>query len=107
MLIRATTILLAWLLLAFIGIAKSTFVTNERLFAVSFVGAAVGALLNVLLNLLFIPAGGAEGAIWVSTASFFCTIVLMDLLFVITRRNFFLVVKALFTPWRIKALYGP
>ncbi|HKQ26574.1 MAG TPA: flippase [Burkholderiales bacterium] len=94
------------LLLAFIGIAKSTFVTTERLFAVSFVGAAVGALLNVLLNWLLIPAWGAKGAIFASTASFFCTIVLMDLLFVRTRRNFFLVVKALCTPWRVKALHG-
>lgn len=94
------------LLLAFIGIAKSNFVTNERLFAVSFVGAAVGALLNVLLNLLLIPAWGAQGAIWASTASFLCTIVLMDLVFARTRRNFFLVVKALFTPWRVKALHG-
>ena len=94
------------LLLAFIGIAKSNFVTNERLFAVSFIGAAAGASLNVLLNLLLIPAWGAEGAIWASTASFLLTIVLMDLLFTRTRRNFFLVEKALLTPWRIRALNG-
>jgi len=94
------------LLLAFIGIAKSNFVTNERLFAVSFIGAAAGAALNVLLNLVLIPAWGAEGAIWASTASFLLTIVLMDLLFTRTRRNFFLVAKALLTPWRIRALNG-
>jgi len=36
--------------------------------------------------------------------SFFVTIFLADLLFTTTRRNFYLMVRALVTPWRFRAM---
>jgi O-antigen/teichoic acid export membrane protein len=90
------------LLLAYIAIARSAYVVNERLFALSFVVAAAGAVLNVSLNLAWIPAWGAKGAVWASTLSFFFTIIVADLLFKQTRPNFFLMTRALFTPWRAR-----
>jgi polysaccharide transporter, PST family len=94
------------LLLAFFGVARSSFVANERLFAFSFIGAMLGALLNVGLNLVLIPRFGAEGAIWASSASFFFTIFVMDLIVARTRQNFFTMVLALLTPWRARAFDG-
>lgn len=90
------------LLLANLGVAKSLFFLKESAFGISFVGALVGCLLNIGLNLVLIPAWGTVGVVWASTMSFFVTIFLMDLVFPKTRRNFLLMVRALMTPWRFK-----
>lgn len=92
------------LLLTYIAVARSAYVVNERLFALSFVVAAGGALLNVSLNLAWIPDWGAKGAVWASTLSFFFTIIVADLLFKQTRPNFFLMMQAFFTPWRVRMI---
>jgi O-antigen/teichoic acid export membrane protein len=90
------------LLLAYVAVARSAYVLNERLFALSLVTAAIGAFLNLSLNLMWVPEWGAKGAVWASTLSFFFTIVVADLLFKQTRPNFFLMAHALLTPWRAR-----
>jgi O-antigen/teichoic acid export membrane protein len=90
------------LLLAYVAIARSAYVVNERLFALSLVTTAIGAFLNLSLNLLWMPEWGAKGAVCASTVSFFFTIVVADLLFKQTRPNFFLMARALVTPWRAR-----
>jgi O-antigen/teichoic acid export membrane protein len=95
------------LLLAFIGVARSAYVLNEKLFALSFASAAAGAALNVLLNLAWIPLWGAQGAVWASTLSFFLTTIVADLLFARTRPNFVLMARGLLTPWRARMIGSP
>jgi len=90
------------LLLANLGVAKSLFFLNESAFGISFIGALVGCLVNIGLNLVLIPLWGALGVVWASTLSFFVTIFLMDLAFPRMRRNFSLMVRALMTPWRFR-----
>lgn len=90
------------LLLANLGVAKSLFFLKESAFGISFMGALVGCVVNICLNFIFIPAWGIFGVVWASTISFFVTIILMDLVFAKTRRNFYLMVRALMTPWRFR-----
>jgi O-antigen/teichoic acid export membrane protein len=94
----------ARLLLANFGIAKSLFFLRENAFGISLIGALLGCAINVGLNFALIPAWGAAGVVWASVISFFVTIFLVDLLFPATRRNFFLMVRALGTPWRFRAI---
>jgi O-antigen/teichoic acid export membrane protein len=92
------------LLLAHFGIAKSLFFLRENAFGISLTGALLGCAINIGLNLAMIPIWGASGAVLASVISFFVTIFLADLLFTTTRRNFYLMVRALVTPWRFRAM---
>lgn len=94
------------LLLAYLGVARSVYVANEKLYAVTFLTALGGVVINLALNLWWIPLWGATGAVWASTVSFFFTTIVVDVLYARTRENFFLMVTAMLTPWRVKAVRG-
>ena len=94
------------LLLAYVGVARSAYVVNEKLYPIALLIALGGAVINIVLNLAFIPLWGATGAVWASTLSFFFTAIVGDLLFTRTRENFFLMTTAMLTPWRARAVRG-
>lgn len=83
------------------GVAKSSFITNESMFKYSLVTAVVGAVLNITLNYLLIPTYQSIGAIWAMIGSFFVSIFLVDLFFKEARPNFGWMMKGIGTFWRV------
>jgi O-antigen/teichoic acid export membrane protein len=63
---------------AYMGVAKSAFITTENLFRYSLLTSITGAILNVILNYMLIPQFKSYGAILSSFISFFITIFLFD-----------------------------
>ncbi|HQV39487.1 MAG TPA: flippase [Flavobacteriales bacterium] len=84
------------------GVAKSSFITNESMFKYSLVTAVVGATLNITLNYLLIPTYQSIGAIWAMIGSFFVSIFLVDLFFKEARPNFGWMMKGIFTFWKVR-----
>jgi O-antigen/teichoic acid export membrane protein len=54
----------------FLGVASSSLLLAENLTAVSFYRTALGAVVNVLLNLIFIPWLGVQGAAYATLISY-------------------------------------
>ena len=84
------------------GVAKSSFITNESMFKYSLVTAVVGATLNITMNYLLIPTYQSIGAIWAMIGSFFVSIFLVDLFFKEARPNFRWMMRGIATFWKIK-----
>lgn len=84
------------------GVAKSSFITNESMFKYALVTAVVGATLNITMNYLLIPVYQSIGAIWAMIGSFFVSIFLVDLFFKDARQNFWWMMKAMATFWKIR-----
>lgn len=97
-------LLLPWLTLRLLftnfGVARSIFITNENLFSFSLLTAVAGALVNVGLNLLLIPAWGAAGAIVASLVSFMVSTFALEAFQERARQNLLLMLQAMFFPWR-------
>ncbi|MEO8165115.1 MAG: polysaccharide biosynthesis C-terminal domain-containing protein, partial [Betaproteobacteria bacterium] len=53
----------------FLGVTSSSWLLVENLTAVSFYRTALGAVANIALNLLLIPAFGLVGAAWATLLS--------------------------------------
>jgi O-antigen/teichoic acid export membrane protein len=99
------------LIFPFMGVAKTSFITNEGLFKYSLLTAVVGAVINVGMNYVLIPLmgavdpqKGAEGALWATMVSFVVGIFLMDLFYEKTRRNFRWMVGAMMSFWRLRGV---
>ena len=90
------------LFFAYMGVARSTFITTENLFRYSLLTSITGAILNVILNYILIPQFKSTGAILSSFISFFITIFLFDLFYSRTRINFILMMQAILTFYRIR-----
>lgn len=84
------------------GVAKSSFITNESLFKYSLVTSVIGAALNISMNYLLIPTYQSIGAIWAMIGSFFVSIFLVDLFFKEARPNFGWMMKGIGTFWKIR-----
>jgi O-antigen/teichoic acid export membrane protein len=84
------------------GVAKSSFITNESMFRYSMVTSVVGAALNITLNYIFIPQFQSIGAIWAMIGSFFVSIFLVDLFFKEARPNFLWMMTGIRTFWKIR-----
>ncbi|HRH68208.1 MAG TPA: flippase [Flavobacteriales bacterium] len=101
-------VLLSWfafrLLFSFMGVAKGSFITNEGLFKFSLVTAVIGAVVNIGLNVVLIPAMGSFGAIWANVASFLISIYVVDLFTARTRINFRMMTLGMFTFWKIRSV---
>ncbi|MCB0791117.1 MAG: flippase [Flavobacteriales bacterium] len=89
------------LLFTNMGVAKSSFITNESLFKYSLFTALIGAGVNIAMNYLLIPRFEASGAIIATIGSFVISIFLLDLFFKDTRANFGWMMKGMFTFWRL------
>lgn len=84
------------------GVAKSSFITNESLFKYSLVTAVVGAVLNISMNYMLIPVYHSIGAIWAMIGSFFVSIFLVDLFFKEARPNFGWMMLGIGTFWKVR-----
>jgi O-antigen/teichoic acid export membrane protein len=82
------------------GVARSLFIVNEGLFRFSLLTSLVGVAMNIVLNLFFIPAWGARGAIAASLVSFAMTIFALDCLNSRMRINLRLMIRSVLLPWR-------
>ena len=83
------------------GVAKSSFITNESLFKYSLMTALVGAVTNIALNYYLIPAFRAEGAILATIISFAISIFIVDLFYREARPNLAWMLRGIATFWRL------
>jgi O-antigen/teichoic acid export membrane protein len=90
------------LFFAYMGVARSAFITTENLFRYYLLTSIAGAILNVILNYTLIPQFKSIGAILSSFISFFITIFLFDFFYSRTRINFILIMQAILTFYRIR-----
>ncbi len=73
----------------FLGVASGSWFVSEGLQKYSTINTVVGAIVNVLLNFIFIPKYGAYGAAIATVVSYFVAAYLMNLFFEATRGNFY------------------
>lgn len=85
------------------GVAKSLYIINNNLYKYFMMTGAVGVVLDVVLNYLWIPKYGAYGAIWASIVSLFVSIILIDGFYAKTRLNFKIMIRSMVD---IKAYYS-
>lgn len=83
------------------GVAKSSFITNESLFKYALVTAVVGAALNIALNYLLIPVWGTRGAFVSTIVSFAVSIFVIDLFYKSTRANMWLLLRGMASFWKL------
>lgn len=88
---------------SFQGIAQSAWLVSEGLQKINFYSTACGAVINVFLNLIFIPRFGSLGAAIASLVSYAFASYFGFLIFPQTRSNAILMTKAIFLPIRLLA----
>lgn len=84
------------------GVAKTSFITNESLFKYSLITAVIGAVLNITMNYLLIPTYQSIGAIYAMIGSFVISIFLVDLFFKEARPNFRWMMLGIGTFWKVR-----
>lgn len=82
------------------GVARSMYITNDRLFRFALLTAVAGGATNVVMNILLVPHWGVPGAIASSLVSFAVTTFALEIFEPSARRNLRLMVSAVFMPWR-------
>ncbi len=87
-------------LFTFIGIAQSTWLTSEGLQNQNFMATTLGAVLNILLNLVLIPRFEGIGAAIATLISYASASYFIYLFFPETRENALLMTKSLLLPLR-------
>lgn len=78
----------------FLGVASSKWFLAENLQHYSFYRTLAGAIVNVILNLVFIPKIGINGAAFATVISYFTAAYLSMAFFEHSRENFWLVTKS-------------
>lgn len=89
------------LFFANMGVARSVYILCENFFKFSLITMAIGTVVNIIFNYLWIPNYGAKGAIVATIISFFITIYLVDIFHQKTRSNVFLQVRGMFTFFKL------
>lgn len=84
------------LIFANFGVARTMFITNNNLFKYSLIVSATGSVINIVSNYLLIPEYKSAGAIWATILSFSVTIFIIDGIYYKTRRNFKMMIRAIF-----------
>jgi O-antigen/teichoic acid export membrane protein len=84
----------------FLGVASGKWFLIENLQIISFQRTALGAIANIILNLLFIPEYGALGAAWATLISYAVAAFLSDGLYSKTRVVFYMKIKS-FNPFNV------
>ena len=85
------------------GVTRSRWLVAENLLVTSMLTAILGAVVNVGLNLLFIPSYGGVGAAWATLVSYGIAGYLSCLLFPRLFPVFGLLTRSLFLPFRLRA----
>lgn len=84
------------------GVAKSSFITNEGLFKYALATAIVGATVNIAMNYFLIPPFKSSGAIIATIGSFLVSTFLLDLLFKGMRANLGWMCQGILGFWKIR-----
>lgn len=82
-------------LFVFVGSPRGLFIINESLFKFSLISSILGAVINIILNLLLIPVYGIEGAAISTLISYFFAQIGFSLLYNKTKKIFFMQIRAL------------
>lgn len=80
----------------FLGVCSGRWLLTENLQVISIANTAIGAIINIILNLIFIPKYGINGAAWASIISYAVSGYLCFALWGNTRRNFILMTQSFF-----------
>ncbi len=80
----------------FLGVASGKWLVSENLQIFSSINTSIGAVINILLNYVFISKIGIEGAAWATLISYFVAAYLSLLFFKKTRVNFFNLSNSIF-----------
>lgn len=78
-----------------LGVSSSLWLVNENLQRLSFYRSLIGVIVNIILNFLFIPRYGIQGAAFTTLFSQFAATYLFDLFHPKTRHNFVMKTKAI------------
>lgn len=101
---RGAAAILPWLVFRLLfsnfGVARSMYITNDRLFRFALTTAVAGGVTNVILNVILVPREGVLGAVISSLAGFAVTTFALEVFDRRARRNFKLMVSAILLPWR-------
>lgn len=84
------------------GYARQDFIKIENLFIFALITMTVGAIVNILLNFIWIKEYGAQGAIYSSIVSFSFTLFIVDYFYEKTRENVKLQLYSIITFYKIK-----
>lgn len=79
----------------FLGVASGKWFITENLQRFTLINTGVGAILNVGLNLIFIPKFGVVGAAYATVISYGVAAYLMNSIWKVSRSNFFMLSKSL------------
>lgn len=79
----------------FLGMASGRWYIIENLQRFLLINTSIGAILNVGLNLIFIPKHGLIGAAYATLISYGIAIYLMNFIWKVSRSNFFMLSKSL------------
>lgn len=90
----------------FLGVARGQVLVNEGLTRFYAIATGAGALLNVLLNILWIPCYGSLGSAWATVVSYACAAWISSFWNSRVRRMGVMQTKALLIPLRILRLIG-
>jgi O-antigen/teichoic acid export membrane protein len=92
----------------FLGVASSAWLVTENLQRISLIRTSAGAVLNIILNLMWIPKYGIVGSAWATLISQAVSSYLAYACSKITFRTFIMQTKAFYPPFReIQALISP
>jgi O-antigen/teichoic acid export membrane protein len=90
------------LLFANMGAARSSFILIENLTKFSLLTMTIGTVVNIGLNLLWIPKYEAIGSIYATIVSFTVTIFIIDFFHKKARWNMMVMLKAMLTFFKIR-----
>ena len=86
----------------FLGIARSRWLMTENYTRFNLVATSLGAVVNIILNVLWIPNYGGVGAAFATVISYAVSSHLSCLVYPPVLRNGWMLTKALFVPFRIR-----
>ena len=85
----------------FCGLAKGSFILAENLFVFSLIAMIFSTTIHVILNYYWIPIYGIKGTIYANGISFILHIFIFDLFYGKARRNIFVMIKSIFSCYKI------
>ncbi|MDD3084037.1 MAG: polysaccharide biosynthesis C-terminal domain-containing protein, partial [Candidatus ainarchaeum sp.] len=79
----------------FVQAAVNNFINSEKLFKITLYSSIMGAIINIVANLILIPSYGIIGAAFATILSYFFVAYLSNLFFKETRFLFWVQLKSL------------
>lgn len=86
------------------GVARSQYILNERLYHYNFIATVIGAATSIVLNYFLVPYYGLVGAILVSYFSYFISTFFVDIFNKKTRYNLGLMYRGITTFYQVLSI---